>query len=134
MAGEPAHSGRGRDQDSAVRAALASVRRTTHWHDSTGVPGPHPLLDGRRSGDETLRVPALLQWISRPCGAGGESAGIEPGRGRRPLEYPFVSLATALSWALLHADGGVSVCATPAAVTCEVGTCRSIEPARVLAS
>jgi hypothetical protein len=68
---------------STNRAAdrLASVRRTTHWHDSTGMRGPHPLLDSRRSGDEALRVPALLQRSSRPCGAGGappESVLTEP--------------------------------------------------------
>jgi hypothetical protein len=62
---------------------------------------------GRRSGDETPRVPALLQRSSRPYGAGGESAGIDLGRGRRPRESPFVSLADALSWALSHADGSV---------------------------
>jgi hypothetical protein len=38
-----------------------SIRGATDWHDSTRIPGPHALLDGRRSGDETPRVPALLQ-------------------------------------------------------------------------
>src|SRR5258707_5097102 len=79
MAGELAHPGRGRDQDGAVRAALASLRRATHWHDSTGMPGPHAVLDGRRSGDEAPRG-----------------------------EYPFVSLAVALSWAVSDADRGVT--------------------------
>src|SRR6266849_4677026 len=61
MAGEFADTRRERDQDGAVRADLASIHRTTHWHDSTGMPGPHPVLDRRRSGDEAPRVPALLQ-------------------------------------------------------------------------
>jgi hypothetical protein len=43
-----------------------------------------------------------------PCGAERESAGIDPRRTRRPRESPLVSLATALSWALSHADGGVT--------------------------
>src|SRR5712691_2935939 len=135
MAGEFADTRRERDQDGAVRADLASIHRTTHWHDSTGMPGPHPVLDRRRSGDEAPRVPALLQRSPRPCGAGGASAGIDPCRGRRPREYPFVSLAAALSWALSHADGGVR-CMRDACVagTCEVGTCGLIDPGRVLVS
>src|ERR1700674_5223677 len=107
MAGKLAYPGCGGNQDSAVRAALASIRRTTHWYDSTGMPGPHLLLDGHRSGDEAPRVPALLPWSSRPCRTGRESAGIDPRRGRCPRQSPLVSLATALSWALSDADGGV---------------------------
>src|SRR2546426_3044063 len=107
MAGEFADTQCERDQDGAVRADLASIRRTTHWHDSTGMPGPHPVLDRRRSGDAAPRVPALLQRSPRPCGAGAASAGIDPGRWPRPREHPFVSLAAALWWAPSHADGGV---------------------------
>ena len=107
MAGQLAHPRRGRNQDGAVRAALASLRGATHWHDSTGMSGPHALLDGGRSGDEAPRVPALLQRSSRPCGAGRASAGNDPGGERRPRKSRFVSLAAALSWSLSHADGGV---------------------------
>jgi hypothetical protein len=45
--------------------------------------------------------------VAESCGAGRESAGIDPRRGWRPRESPLVSLATALSWALSHADGGL---------------------------
>src|SRR5216684_3255654 len=71
MAGELAHPRRGGNQDGAVRAALASIRRTTHWYDSTGMPGPHALLDGHRFGDEARRVPALLQRYRAHAGLDG---------------------------------------------------------------
>jgi hypothetical protein len=32
---------------------------TPHWHDPPRMPGPHALLDGRRSGDDAIRVSAL---------------------------------------------------------------------------
>src|ERR1700732_651339 len=107
MAGELADPRRGRDQDGAVRAALASFRGTAHWHDSTGMLGSHALLDGHRSGAEAPGVPALLQWSSRSCGAERAYAGPEPGCGRCTGERQFVSLAAALSRALSDADGGV---------------------------
>ena len=47
MAGESADSRRQGNQDGAVRAALASLRRTADWHRSARVPGSNPLLDGR---------------------------------------------------------------------------------------
>jgi hypothetical protein len=72
-----------------------------------GKPGPHPLLDCHRSGDEGPRVPALRQWSSRPCGPGGAHAGTGHGGRQRPGECPVVSLAVALPWALSDADGGV---------------------------
>jgi len=40
-----------------ARAALPSLRRTPHWHDPTGVPGPHAVLDelcARRTRAEQL--------------------------------------------------------------------------------
>ena len=52
-----------------------------------------------------LRVPALLQRISRPCWVGRATAGIDSGRGRRQARV--VPVATALSRALSHADRGV---------------------------
>src|ERR1700730_8908019 len=109
MAGELAHPRRGRDQDGAVRAALASLRGTAHRYDSPGIVGSHALLDGHRSGAEAPGVPALLQWLSRSCGAEGAYAGPEPGCGRCAGECLFVSLAVALSRALSDADGGVRV-------------------------
>src|ERR1700674_88690 len=136
MAGELAHPRRGGNQDGAVRAALASIRRTTYWYNSTGMPGPHPLLDGHRSGDEAPRVPALLQWSSRPCGPGGAHAGTEHGGRRRQGECPVVSLAVPLPWALSNADGGVRRVHDandrhPSSFECPCGTNESSPPGEV---
>src|ERR1700680_2274556 len=50
MAGQSANPRRGSHQDGAVRAALASIRRTPDWNHSARISRPHALLDGRRPG------------------------------------------------------------------------------------
>src|ERR1700679_2993275 len=45
------------DQDCPTRAAIASVRREADWDGSARVPRPDPILDDRRSGGKTNRVP-----------------------------------------------------------------------------
>src|SRR5450759_2174106 len=43
MAGESADTRRESHQDRAVRATLASVRRTADWNHSARMSGPHPF-------------------------------------------------------------------------------------------
>src|SRR5215831_13720945 len=107
MAGEPPHPGRRRNQDRAVRANLASFCRTPDRFDSTGVLGPHALLDGCGPGDETRRLSALLQPLSRPQRAGWAAAGIDDGPGRPSSAHRFVPLASTLPRTLRDADRGV---------------------------
>ena len=79
-----------------LRTALASLHRTPDWDKSTGVPGPHALVDGRRPGDEALRVPALLQRVSRPCGVGRATARHRFRMRACSREPQFVPLAAAI--------------------------------------
>src|SRR4051812_18249502 len=76
------------------------------------MPRPSVLLDGRRPGDEALRVPALLQRESRACGVGRATAGTDSRRGS-PREPRVVPLATALSRPLSHANRCMSLDAAP---------------------
>jgi putative transposase len=48
------------NQDCAIRAALASVRRTPYRYGSARIPRPNSILDHDRSGDEATRFPTLL--------------------------------------------------------------------------
>jgi hypothetical protein len=75
---------------------------STSYH-STRMPGPYPFWTATDSRDEAHRVPVRLAH----AGLDGRPPESIPRRGQRPHESPLVSLATALLWALSHADGGV---------------------------
>jgi hypothetical protein len=106
MAGELAHPRRKRDQDGAVRAAPASIRRTPHRRDLPGMPD---LTLFWTAADLELTLFEFQRYttVIAPTRGWRASAGVDPARGWRPRKSPFVSLAAALSWALSHADGGV---------------------------
>src|SRR5215510_7643356 len=72
------------------------------------MPGPHPVLDDRRSGAEAPRFPTLLQWSPHACRAGWTHARVELRTGPRTGECQFVSLAGAPSWAVSDTDSGVT--------------------------
>jgi hypothetical protein len=57
-----------------------------------------------------LEFQRSLQQPSGPCGAGGATTGRKPGGGCRTGEYPFVSLAVALSWAVSKRRSRRRVC------------------------
>src|SRR5262249_13003148 len=72
------------------------------------MPGPHLVLDDRRSGDEAPRFPTLLQRSPHACRAERTHARLELRPGPRTCEYSFAALAGALSWAVSNTDSGVT--------------------------
>ena len=59
---------------------------------------PNLILDGSRSGTETICLQKLLQRIPKPCVVGREDAGRNAGIQRR--RFQIVSLAETLSWVI----------------------------------
>src|SRR5687768_9845785 len=98
MAGQSADPQRQGNQDDALRAAVASIRRTPDRHDSTRMSLPDALLDGCRSGNEAPRFSTLLQRSSNAWGAEGTYAGTRRGYQWRTGESLRVPMAAALSW------------------------------------
>src|SRR5262249_48674852 len=60
MASQSSNTRDSGNQDCALRAALASIRRARHRYGSARIPRPASILDHDRSGDEANRFPTLL--------------------------------------------------------------------------
>ena len=81
-----------------LRSALAPIRGTFDRHNQTRVFGPSIILDGSRSGTETICLQKLLQRIPKPCVVGRKDADRNPEIERR--RFQIVSLAETLSWVI----------------------------------
>ncbi len=107
MAGEPSGARRHGGQNCALRPNVTSVRRATHWNHSSGVPRRRAVLDSCRFRVEAIGVQGLLQFASKSRRSRRQNTGGTSG-GQRLHDLEIVSLAWPLSWALSHANRGLS--------------------------
>ena len=101
IAGQSARSRGERNQNRALRSAVASVRGAIDWDDSAGVPRPNAILDDSRSRGETPSFRGLFQSTSHALRFGRTADGAC--WSTAVINLWFIPVATALSRALSNA-------------------------------
>src|SRR5215472_15011112 len=115
MASQPPDTGRDRNQVRPLRSTVSSVRGKANRHRSTGVFGPHFVLDCVGSRKQAARFQDLLQQPSHPYlngRANAESA---------LTGLPSLSLLSYVTWPVLGSQVHVRE-----RFTFKAGSCRTI--------
>jgi hypothetical protein len=104
-----------RDQNSALCANIASVRRATDWNYPSRVPGPYSVLDSCRPGIEAIAVQGLLQSPSHSRQSRRQNTGRSSWR-QCVRDAEVISMERTLSRIISDAHGGIitnSPCTRP---------------------
>jgi hypothetical protein len=106
VASEPSSPWHYGDQNSALYAHFASIRRATDWNHSSRVLGPYSVLDSCRPGIEACGVQGLLQSPSHSLQSRWQNTGRSSWR-QCVRDAEVISMERTLSQIISDAHGGI---------------------------